>query len=167
MEPRINITQTELKKNVQYNPHTGIFTWRVANKNSISKGDRAGTYSTQNYRRVNIKGVIYYEHRLAWLYMTGKWPEKDIDHINGDHADNRFLNLRHSTRAENMRNSKRHKKHSTGFKGVKRTKQGRYTAQIWVDNKSIYLGVFGTPEEAHQAYCDKADELFGEFANYG
>jgi len=167
MKPRINITQTELKKNVQYDPHTGIFTWRVANTNSISKGDRAGTCSTKNYRRINLKGVIYYEQRLAWLYMTGSWPKGDIDHVNGDHGDNRFSNLRPSTRSENMRNMKRHKKHRTGFKGVGLTKQGRYTAAIWADNRSIHLGVFGTPEEAHQAYCDKADELFGEFANHG
>jgi hypothetical protein len=44
---------------------------------------------------------------------------------------------------------------------------GKYEARIGFQNKSIYLGLFHTPEEAHKAYCDKADELFGEFANFG
>jgi hypothetical protein len=93
-------------------------------------------------------------HRLAWLYVTGAWPKKHLDHINGDRADNRFCNLREADDAANNQNRKRANKCSlTGVLGVTYCKQTkRYRAVIMHNRKSIHLGRFDTPEEAHAAY---------------
>jgi hypothetical protein len=65
-----------------------------------------------------LTGVLYREHRLAWLYMTGEWPTHEIDHINGDRVDNRFCNLREATASENRWNSRKRVNNTSGYKGV-------------------------------------------------
>jgi hypothetical protein len=61
-----------------------------------------------------------------------------------------------------------HRDNQFGLKGIKRSKHGKkWQARIQVDKKTIHLGAFSTPEEAHQAYCDAAFKYFGEFANPG
>lgn len=53
------------------------------------------------------KKYSFLAHRLVWLYMTGKWPENQIDHDNGDATDNRWVNLDDVTRSKNGMNQKR------------------------------------------------------------
>ena len=99
------MTQEKLKSLLDYNPETGVFTWkrrtdienlRIRNGwNSKYAGRQAGSkVKTPHLPYIRIAG--YLAHRLAWLYMTGEWPEegKEIDHINGDASDNRFCNLK-------------------------------------------------------------------------
>lgn len=87
--------------------------------------------------------------------------DKWVDHINGDSLDNRRANLRFCTLAENVRNQKPHK--GKGLKGIK-VRRGSISAQICVDRKSIYLGVFPTEAAAAKAYDEAAREYHGEFA---
>ena len=159
------ITQERLKHVLNYDPETGIFTWLGIIKYNVTKGSKAGCAGS-HYHHIGIDRANYYAHRLAWLFVTGRWPKKQIDHINGDGFDNRIKNLRESTHYENMRNRKKSKKTKTGFKGVV-FEGNRFAAQIGYNHSVIYIGSYGTPEEAHKAYCKKADELFGEFANHG
>lgn len=101
----MEITLEELKARLHYNPKTGHFT-RLVNAAKGRKGMRAGHCThARGYIQVSVKCHEYYAHRLAWFYMTGKWP-KMIDHINGKTDDNRFANLRDCTMAENMQNMK-------------------------------------------------------------
>jgi hypothetical protein len=87
------------------------------------------------------------------------------DHISGDTLDNRRSNLRLATRAENNQNAKRRKDNKTGYKGVSfRPDLGTWRARINVDNHSIFLGQFKTPEAAYAAYCDAAKKYHGAFA---
>jgi hypothetical protein len=91
-------------------------------------------------------------HRLAWMYVYGKWPRNDIDHINGNPLDNRIENLRDVTELGNNQNLRRPKKGNiSGFLGVA-PNHSRWLAKITVSGKQIYLGTYNTPEEAHQAY---------------
>ena len=85
------------------------------------------------------------------------------DHINGDCLDNQKSNLRLCTHAENIRNSKRHRNNTTGFKGVSFV-DGKWRMHIKKNYKMFWFGYFGTPEEAARAYDEKAKELFGEYA---
>ena len=85
-----------------------------------------------------------------------------IDHINGDKLDNRRENLRSATQSQNSMNSRI--KNKTGYKGVTKTNQ-KWGAQIKVNGQQIWLGTFNTPEEAHDAYREAAEQYFGEFAN--
>lgn len=93
----------------------------------------------------------------------------DVDHVNGDGLDNRRQNLRLCTHAQNMRNKKRARSNTSGFKGVVR--DGRplkkpWQASVKVNGKRHYLGRYATPEEAHAAYCAGAGRLHGEFARF-
>jgi hypothetical protein len=103
-----------------------------------------------DYIGIRLDNVLYLAHRLAWFYSYGKWPVDQIDHINGDRTDNRLINLREATNAENAQN-KRIRAGKSGFCGV-RKENSKWLAEIKVNYKPIRIGLFNTPEEAHQAY---------------
>jgi hypothetical protein len=93
-------------------------------------------------------------------------PGEIVDHRNGNKLDNRRNNLRLCSLAENNRNCGIDGKNTTGFKGVVRHGQcNRWMAQIKVDGKQQYLGLFCTPEQAALAYDAAALKHHGEFAN--
>ncbi|UEM08132.1 HNH endonuclease (plasmid) [Skermanella rosea] len=105
------------------------------------------------------------EHRVIWALVHGAWPEKVIDHRDGDATNNRFSNLRECEQWQNSVNAKMRRDNTSGFKGVsyhKRTR--RYTAAIQQKGKLHYLGLFSTAEEASAAYQKAATELHGDFA---
>lgn len=160
------LTQAQLKSILHYDPETGWFTWLHSRRGPIVKGRRAGSMCRVTcynyYRKISINGTGYYEHRLAFLYMCGEWPLKEVDHINGDGIDNRYVNLRLCDRGQNSRNTP--KLGAAGFRGVARTPKGRWYARIMLEGRHAYLGVFDTPEEAQEAYLKAAEEYHGEFA---
>lgn len=159
---KIELTQEYLKEVLHYDPETGIFTWR-----SSGKGRKLGRPAGALHKKLGsvqlfVGGRLYYAHRLAWLYMTGSWPREHIDHIDGDPSNNRWVNLREATNAENLQNQRHARKDnlSSGLLGVTWHKQGRkFMAQISVDEKRIYLGLHETAQEAHQAYLKAKREL--------
>jgi hypothetical protein len=158
------LTQARLMELLYYNPDTGNFRWKVPPSSRIRQTDIAGTIDNKGYRRIGIKGdkpgKYYRAHRLAWLYMTGVWPEDQIDHINGDKDDNRWDNLRSASNAENMRN-----RPAKGYTFSPRHKTTPWCAQITHNGKNQYLGRYKTKREAEAAYRAAANELWGEFAN--
>ena len=173
------ITQAELKRLLEYDPLTGVFTWRHRDDipnlrdrnawNTRYAGKRAGSIKpaapSGPYRVIRIHGRAYYEHRLAWLYMKGEFPDGLLDHRNGDGLANRFDNLRASTYKQNSWNSKRRRRGSSGFKGVTwKEERGKWVAQIFVDGRNRHLGYFDDPEAAHDAYIVAARDAFGRFA---
>ena len=160
------ITPERLREVLQYDAETGEFTWKVSCRNSCKPGRVAGRIH-KGYRQICVGRRLYFAHRLAWLYQTGEWPKHQIDHINGVSSDNRFCNLREATNRQNQRNRRQLQSNTSGFKGVTRTKGGRWQAQIGANGRSNYLGLFATPEEAYAKYCDAAERLHGAFANLG
>lgn len=101
---------------------------------------------------------------LAWLWMTNKWPSRLIDHINNDPSDDRWANLRQADYSQNGANSKARQGKTTP-KGVTFDKRaGLYAARIKVNYRTINLGLFNAPEEAHAAYVAAARRYFGKFA---
>jgi len=162
--PMTDLTLARLQAVLDYNPDTGVFTWKMRLSNRITVGASAGSLDRDGYFIISIDGTRYFAHRLAWLYMTSAWPKDDIDHINGSPSDNRWENLRAATRSQNLANTSRFRNNTTGFKGVTRIKNGKYVAQIKVKQQRIYLGCFTFPEDAHTAYVIAARGYFGEFA---
>jgi HNH endonuclease len=102
-----------------YDPHTGVFLRRQPQA-SEHVGDVAGCRTSEGYWRIHVDGRSYFAHRLAWLYMTGKWPKDQIDHINLDGSDNRWGNLRGATNGQNQANSLTRGHNTSGFKGAYR-----------------------------------------------
>jgi len=126
----------------------------------------AGSLNGVGYIDIGIDGKIYRASRLAWLYMTGEWPQKTVDHENLLKIDNRWENLREAGASKNGANRRKLKNNTSGFKGVA-VNRGKWSASIRVGYKSIWLGRHDTPEEAHAAYMAAAKEHFGEFAHAG
>lgn len=161
------ITQKRLKEVIKYNPETGIFTWNINHKR-VKKGSVAGHKYSTGYIRIAIDGIQYRAHRLAWLYITGSMPEDQIDHINRIRDDNRFINLRDVSNIENQMNKGMSFNRKCGVRGVYKVtgSKSRWAARIMLKNKTINIGCFGSPEEAHEAYCKKVSELHGEYLSH-
>lgn len=91
----------------------------------------------------------------------------EADHINNNPQDNRRINLRACPRKDNALNLSLSRTSTTGFKGVTKVGKNRWAAAIRKAGRNYYLGVFGSPEAAYEAYCEAAAWLHGEFANFG
>ena len=159
----MTLTANRLRDVLTYDPATGAFVWKVSLSNRAKAGSSPRKLDSKGYPCVRIDGHLHRSHRLAFLYMTGRLPEGDIDHANGDRADNRWANLREATRQQNQRN-KNSKLGASGVRGVKRLPTGKWRACITVDRKSIHLGCFSEIDAAKAAYALAAQKHFGEFA---
>ena len=155
------ITQSRLRDVLRYDPATGEFAWLIRPSIGIKVGDIAGTIDGRGYVRIGIDGAIYRAHRLAWLFVFGSWPSQEVDHINGDKADNRIANLRDATRALNQQNQRGMRSTTgSGLLGVSRhTASGKWRARIWTEGRNKSLGLFATADEAHIAYVAAKREL--------
>lgn len=162
---RERLTHERLREVLDYDPATGLFTWRVRTGPRCKIGDAAGTLHKKGYVRIKVDGVYYAAHRLAWLYVTGRWPHEQVDHRNRSRADNRWMNLRLATNSQNQANSlSRRSERGEGLKGAYRTRQGRWQAIIRRERRAVFLGTFNTEQEAHAAYLNAAIHQHGEFA---
>lgn len=150
------LTQERLKELLHYDSDTGIFRHNKS-RYGVTKGMRAGSIDRYGYVCIILNGKRYAAHRLAWLYMTGKLPIEQLDHINRIRTDNRYKNLREVSAAENKQNLGLHLKNKSGIRGVSYD----YTAEKWranisVNGKSKNLGRYLTIEEAAKAYAKGA-----------
>lgn len=139
----------------------GSLFWRrsLTGKNRIA-GNKAGYRNRDGYIMVEVAGKAVAAHRVVWLMHTGRWPDGEIDHINGVRDDNRIENLRDVTHQANTENRRLPVRSSaTGALGVTLTKDGRYRARIRSDGRLISLGVFGSAEDAHAAYVEAKRRL--------
>jgi hypothetical protein len=157
------ITQERLHYLFNYDPETGLFTNLVTRSSRTQKGMVAGYSRKDGHILIKIKGKNYLLHRLAYVWMMGSFPVEEIDHRDGDPSNNRWDNIRPATKSENQHNKASYKNSKTGVKGVSPCGSG-YQAQIRINWKNIYLGIFPTIEEAKAVYDKAAIELHGEFA---
>lgn len=165
----MTLRAARLRELFDYDPETGAFVRRVTTAPNARAGDVAGTVNRAGYVVFNVDRKVYYAHRLAWLYMMGAWPEKgrDLDHINGDKADNRWSNLRLASRSQNNMNRSRKGSGTSGHRGVYRASpraDGKpWRAAIGRNGRQVSLGYFETFDEAVAARL-KAERLHhGEF----
>ncbi len=159
--PRNELTADVLRQFLRYDPQSGEFTWIKKTGCKTVIGSCAGSRRSINgYSYISIFRTFYLAHRLAWLYMTGSWPDAQIDHVDGNRKNNRWDNLRDIPMAGNAQNRRVPRVDcSTGVIGV--VKKGRgFAARITYDGgKRRYLGTFDTSEEAHAAYVKAKREM--------
>lgn len=146
---------------LDYSPETGVFVWRVDRSPRHKAGMEAGSLNTKGYVQIMIDQRNYLAHRLAWLYMTGLWPDDQVDHINHDKTDNRWSNLRPANDSQNQQNKPPTRRSgSSGLLGVTWSKAaGKWASQIKIEGRRIHLGLHETKEAAHQAYVNAKREL--------
>lgn len=141
------LTQERLKELLKYDSNTGIFTWIKASQ-GIKASSQAGC-KANGYILIGIDYQLYQAHRLAWLYIYGSLPKKQIDHINHNRADNRIINLREVTHQENTKNAPKRKTNTSGVTGVSWDKDtNKWRSQITINGKATYLGIFSDKLDA-------------------
>lgn len=154
------ISQFKLKKLLHYNPRTGIFRWkRAPGFRRDLDGKRAGIIHSDGRVQIMIDYVNYRAHRLAFLYMTGKFPDLEVDHKDGNKTNNRWKNLREASRVVNAQNIRRASSNNkSGLLGAW-PKREKFYSQITANGKRIVLGTFETAKQAHRAYISAKRKL--------
>lgn len=158
----MKLSAQRLREVLDFDEQSGAFTWKLRLAHRIQIGDVAGYLekkpkkdSRTRYMHIGIDGELYPAHRLAWLYVHGTWPVGQIDHLNGDGADNRIANLRDCQPQVNCENRRRARADSaTGLLGAFKNSLGRpgFHSKIKLNGKQVVLGTFGTAEAAHEAF---------------
>jgi len=145
------MTPERLHELLKYDPETGLFTWAKVRR-GCRLGGVVGCQMKSGYISIRLDNELFYAHRLVWLYVYDKWPIDQIDHIDGKRANNKLANLREVSNLENAQNIRGPKiKNKSGFLGV-RKENSKWLAEIKVNYRPIRIGLFATPEEAHEAY---------------
>lgn len=154
----IVVDQEFLQHVLHYDKLTGEWTWIHPLARSLRVGDRAGTRRADGRLQIHVGGKCYLASRLAWLYVTGKWPEHEIDHKNRIKSDDRWDNLREATHSENQYNRDWCER-SGDLRGI--CKDGN---QFRVIIGNVYLGYRATIEEAVELRNLALKEWAGPFA---
>lgn len=161
-----SLSQKTLKKHLEYDPETGLFTWLVR-RGSAQAGDAANCLDTTGYIRISLYGFLYQAHRLSFLYMEGALPPDAVDHINHKKDDNRWSNLRHSNKTINARNLGMRSTNTSGHTGVVFMKAtGQWKAQIRRGRKNFHLGLFDDINDAVAAR-KQGNIKYGFHPNHG
>lgn len=184
MADRADITPALLRQLLDYNPDTGVLTWKprpafmfvdckrkashaAANWNSRYAHKLAFTANDAGYRCGRVFNHMFKAHRVAWAIHYGEWPIELIDHINGCRSDNRIVNLRVVGSTDNSRNMAISKRNTSGCLGVHWSERdSRWVSKISVDSREVLLGYFHSKEAAVTARKNSEIAL-GYHPNHG
>jgi hypothetical protein len=151
---KTDLTAQRLRELLHYDPETGVFTRKVYRCARGAANSTAGYPNPDGYIHFMVDRRMYMAHRLAWLYMTDKWPEYLVDHRDGNKSNNRFDNLRQADRSLNAQNKRAARSDSkSGLAGAYfDARWGKWFSNITYGGKRRGLGMFATAQEAHEAY---------------
>jgi len=173
------LTKEMLSSILNYDAETGVFKWKETAKNPM-RGKVAGTSIGNRKQYISIgirttlqngakKPVYYLAHRLAWLYVTGNWPNEELDHIDGDGTNNSIHNLREVDRLQNMKNQKLSRLNKSGRCGVRFSSfHGKWIVKIGSGKRGNmkHIGVF---DDYFDAVCARksAENRLNYHENHG
>ena len=163
----MELTAEIARELLTYNPDTGKLFWKERSSKYFKNPTHRKSFNNQWAGKEALTAITrrksghparldgrlfnktYSAHRIAWLIYYGEWPKNQIDHINQDPTDNRIENLRDVTHAENNKNRTLQNNSTTGYSGVSFYKRdGKYRAEISINNITKHLGYYDTAEEA-------------------
>jgi len=158
------ISHRELLQQLRYDPETGLFWWLLPKQGRVLSKP-AGGPGPNGYIIIGIDHMGYRASRLAWFYITKRWPKGEVDHKNHDICDNRWGNLRDATVKQNRANNSLRCDNNSGIKGVSwHALRGKWRARTYINGKEKHLGLFATKEAAWVAYKAASYVEYGEFA---
>jgi hypothetical protein len=160
-----DLTAEQVRELFDYYPKMGALVWKKRLSIRTPIGTVAGFKQLKGRIKIGINGKEYMAHRIIWLWMTGKWPEYEIDHRDEDQSNNRWKNLRHATPSQNHRNRGPQSNNKTGYKGVCFVaRDKKFMAYIKHNGKQINLGLYSTTAEASEARRKAALKIHGKWA---
>lgn len=152
----------EIRSVFSYDPNTGLFLRFYAS----SGWQPAGSKKKTGYVNINYKWRNYPAGHIAWVLMTGQWPEKEIDHKDRHPSNNVWTNLRQADRRAQCGNTSLARNNTSGVKGVYFCRRSwRWVASIRIKGKTRRIGSYTSLEQAAEAYRIISARVFGEFAN--
>jgi hypothetical protein len=153
MAREMNLTHETLVELLDFDPATGVFTWKVARSNRVKPGSRAGVkHIPSGGRYISISGEKIMAHRLAWFYVHQTWPELEIRPVDGDYDNCAITNLKEISRVDLAHKRTKQQNNTSGYLGVSKTVGGKWQAILTWNYKQFSLGAnFETPETAHEA----------------
>lgn len=144
---------------LHYDPLTGVWSWmNPLPRSKMKRGDVAGRIMSNGRRQIRVAGCFFYSSRLAWLYMTGKWPEDQIDHKNRIKDDDRWENLREASQSQNSFN-RDWCEASGDMRGIL-----THGNKFRVDIGGNYLGLYNNLEAAKKVRDQALNDMAGPFA---
>lgn len=159
------LTADHLRETLRYDPETGEF-FRLTSYGNHQIGDVVrGRLDKDGYVRIKIGRGEYGAHRLAFLYMKGRWPTPKADHQDLNKTNNRWVNIREASHQQSAANRSKQVINKSGLKGVHWAKDtGKWCAQIADNGKSRHLGFFDCAAAANLTYQIAADIAYGSFS---
>ena len=151
------LTASRARELLAYDAETGVLTRRASLSRSVKIGEVAGyVHPTKGRLYLYVDSRRYLAHRVAWLIVHGRWPLGQIDHINGNKADNSIINLRDVDAQTNGQNRREPSgRNTSGLLGASwMPAANKWRAQLHVGGKPLYLGLFDTKEAANAAYLE-------------
>lgn len=155
-----------LRELFSYDAESGVVR-RLTTRNA---GNIAGTKFSTGHLQVSVDGQMTGVHRIAWALAHGGYPTLEIDHINGDGADNRLCNLRLATSAQNNQNRRISTRNKSGVKGVFSVAHGKTKAwrvAIGHSQGKYYITQFQCFGQAARHAAEMRKRLHQTFANDG
>jgi len=153
------LTAERAREVLAYCHGDGSLTWRITLSRARVAGKSAGYRRRDGYLHIGVDGQMYLGHRLVWLIVTGAWPTCEVDHIDGDRTNNRFVNLRDVDMSGNAQNRCR-PQGKNPYLGVSwDAEQRKWRAGIRVNGRRKCLGRFDDPAVAHQRYLEAKAKL--------
>lgn len=150
-----------LRRRFAYDPATGFVTYLIAPNNRVKVGSVAGhRRRSDGYWTVCVMGQYLPLTHVIFAVVKGRWPVQ-VDHRDRDPSNNRWSNLRESTRSTNMKNAVK-KPNQSGFRGVyPHRSTGKFNARISLNGRGKSLGIFAEPADAARAYDAAVVEHYG------
>ena len=175
----VQITQNLLLDLLNYDSKSGDLTWKTRDKRYFATANSSKSWNTRYANKVagyqepskrkiiRLLGSNYLVARIIWFMQRGNWPTNEIDHINGNPADNRLVNLRDVSHKENCKNQAMHCYNASGVTGVSWNKHNKcWVARIHVLGKTKTIGYYKDKIDAIAAR--KAAEVkYGYHSNHG